>query len=221
MSDNTSTNLSSFLGDSRKTPNSNDLNELQATRFNFAKYQLQNKRHFQVQFLPSKYDSSLSIDPELRFMVVSFALPKETTEVNEINYFNQTVKVAGKTTYDTIPLVIRDSIGMDTERKFEEWRSRVYEAKTGKVGLAANYKLDVMVYEMTPNREYFRSWKCEGCFPSTIDYGDLSYEDGGEKQITVTLSMDRAYRDDLKWDPITKTYSDIVGTAPISNAESF
>ena len=59
-----------------RTPDNKD-SELQATRFNFAKYQLQRKNHFQVQFLPSRYDPTLSIDPELRFMLKSFPLPKK------------------------------------------------------------------------------------------------------------------------------------------------
>lgn len=203
-----------------RTPDNKD-SELQATRFNFAKYQLQRKNHFQVQFLPSRYDPTLSIDPELRFMLKSFPLPKETTETNDINYFNQTIKVAGKTTFDNFTMVLRDSIGFDVEQKFLNWRNRVYDPRSGRMGLAAMYKLDAMVYEFTPNREYYRAWKCEGCFPSGVDYGDMDYDDGGEKQISVTISVDRAYRDDLKWDPVKKTLSHITGNAPVSDSEDY
>ena len=211
-------NLSSY--DIQATPDNKDA-ELQATRFNFAKFQLQRKNHFQVQFLPSKYDPSLSIDPELRFMLKSFPLPKETTEAQDINYFNQTIKVAGKTTFESFTMVLRDSIGFDVERKFLDWRNRVYDPRTGRMGLAAMYKLDAMVYEFTPNRDYYRAWKCEGCFPSGVDYGDMDYDDGGEKQIQVTLSVDRAYRDDLQWNKVTNKLESKQGQTPVSSEQTY
>lgn len=211
-------NLSSY--GLQATPNNTDA-ELQATRFNFAKFQLQRKNHFQVQFLPSPYDSTLSIDPELRFMLKSFPLPKETTEAQDINYFNQTIKVAGKTTFEAFTMVLRDTIGFDVERKFLDWRNRVYDPRTGRMGLAAMYKLDAMVYEFTPNRDYYRAWKCEGCFPSGVDYGDMDYDDGGEKQIQVTLSVDRAYRDDLQWNKVTNKLESKQGQTPVSSEQTY
>lgn len=195
----------------------NSVKELQATRFNFAKYQLQRKNHFQVQFLRSPYDDSLQIDPDLRFMLKSFPLPKETTETSDINYFNQTIKVAGRTTFDNFTMILRDAIGFDVEQQFLNWRNRVYEPRTGRMGLAAMYKLDAIVYEFTPNRDYYRSWRCEGCFPTAVDYGDMDYDDGGEKQISVTLSVDRAYREDLKWNSSTqKLENNTNGQTPTS-----
>ena len=201
-----------------ENPNDN-VKELQATRFNFAKYQLQRKNHFQVQFLESTY-SDLKIDPDLRFMLKSFPLPKETTETSDINYFNQTIKVAGRTTFDNFTMVLRDAIGFDVERQFLNWRNRVYEPRTGRMGLAAMYKLDAIVYEFTPNRDYYRAWRCEGCFPTAVDYGDMDYDDGGEKQVSVTLSVDRAYRDDLAWNSKeNRLESNASRIAPVTNEQ--
>ena len=154
-------------------------------------------------------------------MLKSFPLPKETTEAQDINYFNQTIKVAGKTTFESFTMVLRDSIGFDVERKFLDWRNRVYDPRTGRMGLAAMYKLDAMVYEFTPNRDYYRAWKCEGCFPSGVDYGDMDYDDGGEKQIQVTLSVDRAYRDDLQWNKTSNKLETKKGRAPASSDKEY
>ena len=71
--------------------------ELTATRFNHKEFQLQRRNHFEVQF-----NSGTGLDSDFKFMVVSFPLPKETTESSDINYFNTTVKVAGKTTFDNL-----------------------------------------------------------------------------------------------------------------------
>ena len=212
--------LGSYYGLQKTTESvENNTKELQATRFNFAKYQLQRKNHFQVQFLESPY-SGFQIDTDLRFMLKSFPLPKETTETSDINYFNQTIKVAGRTTFDNFTMVLRDAIGFDVERQFLNWRNRVYEPRTGRMGLAAMYKLDAIVYEFTPNRDYYRAWRCEGCFPTAVDYGDMDYDDGGEKQVSVTLSVDRAYRDDLTWDSQENILkSNATGTAPATNEQ--
>ena len=165
--------------------------ELTATRFNQRKYQLQRKNHFEVFFGSNK---TISIDPELKFMVVSFPLPKETTEASDVNYFNQTIKTAGKTTFDTTSMVLRDTIDYDTELQFLNWRKQVYDPETGRMGLAADYKINAVVIEYTPNGEQYRKWELVGCWPSGIEYGELTYEDGGEKQLTVGITYDFAYR---------------------------
>lgn len=167
-----------------------------ATRFNTKEFQLQRKNHFEVQFI--KNDAGIEIDPDLRFMVVSFPLPKESTEVSDVSYFNQTIHTAGKTTFENTTMVLRDTIKYDTEKKFLNWRKKVYDPETGTMGLAAEYKCDAIVREYTPNGEQYREWKLVGCFPSGIDYGDLSYDDGGEKQLSVTITYDFAYRTDLE-----------------------
>lgn len=166
--------------------------ELTATRFNHKEFQLQRKNHFEVQF-----NSGTGLDSNFKYMVVSFPLPKETTESSDINYFNTTVKVAGKTTFDNTTMVIRDAIDYDSETKFLEWRKRVYDPKTGKMGIAEDYKYDAVVTEWTPNKTGTgRKWKLVGCWPSSIDYGDMSYDDGGEKQISIGITYDFAYRMD-------------------------
>ena len=127
---------------SRKTTK---LPELTATRFNQREYQLQRKNHFEVFF------GGNFIDKDLKFMVVSFPLPKETTEATDVNYFNQTIKTAGRTTFDTTQMVLRDTIDYDTELKFLDWRKQVYDPETGRMGLAADYKTKAQVIEYTPN----------------------------------------------------------------------
>lgn len=167
--------------------------DLRATRFNTKQFQLQRKNHFEVQFGCNDNQQSF-IDKDLKFMLVSFPLPKETTESSDINYFNQTIKVAGKTSFETTTMVLRDAIEYDTELKFLDWRKRVYDPKKGTMGLASDYKTSAIVIEYTPNKEEMRRWKIIGCWPSGIDYGELTYDDGGEKQLSVTLSYDFAYR---------------------------
>jgi len=179
---------------STQVNSSADKMRLTATHFNTKEFQLQRKNHFDIQF-GANADHEVFINSQMKFMLVSFPLPKETTESSDVSYFNQTIKVAGKTTFDTTTVVLRDAIDYDTEMKFLQWRKRVYDPKTGKMGLAADYKCEAIVHEYTPNGEEYRTWHLIGCWPSGIDYGEMTYEDGGEKQLSVTLCYDFAYRD--------------------------
>ena len=183
----------------QKNPNSRTMQtdgSILATRFNTEKFQLQRKNHFEIYFGVSVNNEAF-IDKDLRFMVVNFPLPKETTESNDVNYFNQTIKTAGRTTFETSNLVLRDAIDYDTEKQFLTWRNKVYNPENGIMGIAADYKLNAKVIEYTPNGEKMRTWKLVGCWPSGVEYGDLTYDDGGEKQISVTITYDYAYRTDL------------------------
>ena len=165
--------------------------KLTATFFNKKEFQTQRKNHFEVVF------NGDFIDSNMKFLVVSFPLPKENSDPIEMSYFNQTIKTAGKTSFETSSLVIRDALEYDTEKKFMDWSLRVYNPKTGKQGYAQDYKTNATVYEYSPNGETVRTWHLEGCWPSAVDYGDLTYEDQTEKQITITIVYDFAYRTDI------------------------
>lgn len=166
-------------------------NDITATRFNEREYQVQRKNHFTIKF------NSNFVPDGIEYLVVNFPLPKESTETFKANYWNDSVNLAGKTSFDTTQIVLRDAINYDTEKKFMQWRLRVYNPKTGKVGYAEDYKSDAIVKEYSPSGDIVRSWQIIGCFPTSVDYGDLSYDDGGEKQVSVTLSYDKAYRSDI------------------------
>jgi hypothetical protein len=161
-----------------------------STYYNTKEYQIQGKNQFDVQF-----DESNGLwNDSLTLLVKSFPLPKETTDVNTIDHFNQQIKLAGKTTFDGGELVIHDALSKDVELMFRKWRKLVFDAKQGKVGYAADYKIDGTVNEYSPNGETVRSWKLIGCWPKDVNYGELDYESGSYKDVTATIVYDWAYR---------------------------
>lgn len=161
---------------------------LNADHFNTKEFQIQRKNHFEV-ILPQDF-----FGDEMQLLVFSFPLPKETTESFDAPYFNQSVKLPTKTTFDDGSLVIRDAIGYDTELKFLEWRKKVYNVETAEMGYAADFKRDMTVIEYDPNGTTGRKWLLKGCWPSSIDNGELNYDDFGEKQLTIGIKYDKAYR---------------------------
>ena len=165
--------------------------DITATYFNKREYQIQRKNHFSIQF------NEDFVDKGLELLVVSFPLPKETTDTFKANYWNDSVNLPGKTSFETSQLVIRDAINYDTEKKFLAWRLRVYNPKTGKVGYAEDFKSNATVKEYSPSGDVVREWYLEGCWPSSVEYGELTYEDAGEKQLSVVIMYDKAYRKDI------------------------
>ena len=65
--------------------------DITATYFNKREYQIQRKNHFSIQF------NEDFVDKGLELLVVSFPLPKETTDTFKANYWNDSVNLPGKT----------------------------------------------------------------------------------------------------------------------------
>ena len=165
--------------------------DITATRFNQREFQIQRKNHFTVEFEGGFVQKGIS------FLVTSFPLPKESTESFKANYWNDSVNLPGKTNFETSNLTIKDAINYDTEKQFLSWRLRVYNPKNGKVGYAQDFKCRATVKEYSPSGDIIRSWTLIGCWPSSVDFGELTYDDAGEKQITATITYDKAYRTDI------------------------
>lgn len=124
-------------------------------------------------------------------------LPTEDNSVQELHYSNTAVKVAGTVTYGSGTLTLKDMIteGSDIESIITEWRKSVYDPETDKIGLAFNYKKDARVVQYAPDGSMERTWKLQGCWPSSVDYGQLQYGSGGSiKLISVGIQYDKAIR---------------------------
>ena len=127
--------------------------------------------------------------------VESGFLPTENSNVVELNYGNTLTKVAGTTTYSNGQLVVKDAIQEDIENIIVQWRKSVFDPDTDKVGLAFNYKMDARVVQYAPDGSMERTWKLQGVWPSSVDYGAVDYtSQGAKKTISITLEYDKAIR---------------------------
>lgn len=159
---------------------------LDARHLSARKYETQRQNNFEIQI------SDLSED--IMFAVVSFPLPTRANNVIEVPYGNAPIKVAGTATFTGGDLVLRDFMEADIEAKIDAWQKQVYNPDDGSIGWAADYKRQATVYEYSPDGQFIRTWTLEGCWPSSVAYGNLDNTSGDLKQITITLEYDRAYR---------------------------
>lgn len=132
---------------------------------------------------------------DLTFATESFPLPKVSNAAIELAYMNSKVKVAGQFALEDFELVVKDLIDKDVEKIVNDWQKTVGNLETGKIGWAGDYKKSGTVYEYAPNGSFVRAWKLIGVWPNNVNYGDMDYNNSDKKTISMTLSVDKAFRD--------------------------
>jgi len=127
--------------------------------------------------------------------LVSSALPTETSETIEIPYGNSVRKVAGKTTFESIPLVVNDFVDRDVRAALMAWRAQVYEPNTENVGRPSAYKKEGSLVLQASDGTLSRKCRLQGLWPSSLNGGTLDMSSAEPVQIELTLEYDKAIWD--------------------------
>lgn len=149
-------------------------------------YEVQRTNHFEVVID--------GLGEEFTLCVTRCSLPEVTITPTELAHGNSKVKVAGQVEYSDSTMDCRDAILPDIEKQLYNWQSKVYNASTGAIGWAADYKKDLLVNQYAPDGTYTRSWRLEGAWPTTISGGDLDSTNPDAKIMSVTIAYDKAVR---------------------------
>lgn len=158
---------------------------------------LSSNRNYQVQET-NWYEITIGgIKNDLTFLVQSCNLPEASNPAIDVGFGNSTAKVAGKREYGEGTFSFMDAIIADIEAEIVKWQDKVYDPKTGKMGWVDEYKKDIIVTQYGPDGTHERPWHFEGCWPSSVSYGEMTGESADKKVISVTITYDNAYRDDL------------------------
>ena len=160
--------------------------------FNFlasdVNYEVQRLNQFTVEIMGLLNDEALTLAVE------NANIPDTTISPIELAHGNTRTKVAGQVTVAPMNLVVKDFILLDMEDIIYQWHNQVYHYQTGQVGWAEHYKKNGQLYLFSPDGEIMRSWTLQGLWASSITWGDFSYEGGDKRQITMTLEVDKVYR---------------------------
>lgn len=163
--------------------------ELKADHLNLRKFQAQGAEHFLITF------KSDLVPNDFYLLTDSWQLPSKTTEVVNLNWFNSTVKVAGRTTFGSGSAVFKDVIDYDAAMILESWCATINDLRNGTRGYKEDYSTTVFCDVFSPNGKTYRRWVYEGVWISALSYTDLSYSSPGFVQINMTFEYDRAYPD--------------------------
>jgi hypothetical protein len=122
----------------------------------------------------------------------SFSAPTESNEELALHYGNEVRYVAGKASFQAASLTLKDFVDMGVANAIIKWRRRVYNAESGSIGLARDYKKAADLTLMAPNQSATRIWKLQGVWPTEVSYGDLSMSSSSLVMVKVNLRYDRA-----------------------------
>ena len=120
-----------------------------------------------------RFPSSLGIN---EWYVTSGSRPTANINPVEIPFLNTSTYVAGRFTWDEIPVTFKDPIGPSASQALMEWFRLHAESVTGRMGYAAGYKRNVDLEMLDPTGVVVERWKLEGCFLTKLNFGALDYK---------------------------------------------
>jgi hypothetical protein len=139
----------------------------------------------------TRFDGQMASDA-LRLNVVKSSVPNFTIEPMEYRRGNDVVKFAGVPTFKDGSITVDDVVGLRTKDMLYAWQYLAYNPITRKGGRMKDYKKTCTLIEYTQDYEQIRYWTLYGCFVTGIDEGDFDRESDGKRQMTVSISYDRA-----------------------------
>lgn len=122
----------------------------------------------------------------------SVSIPELSQDAQEVHAYNSRAYYAGKHSWGTSQIVVRDDVTNTVTRNVaaQEQRQLDHYNQTG-YRSATDYKFTMLIEVMDGgNDAVLEQWTLEGCFVTTVDYGDMNYSESGYKTITMTIRPD-------------------------------
>jgi hypothetical protein len=148
--------------------------------------------------LPNRFEPKrkfrwiLAIEGIDAFLVKSAARPQIDIGSTEIHWMNTVRYVAGKAKFGTMSVTIYDPIAPSGAQQVMEWIRTHYESVSGRAGYADFYKRDLQLKLLDPVGTVVELWDIKGAFITEANFGEVTYEDGGPMEISMTLRFDNA-----------------------------
>ncbi len=129
----------------------------------------------------------------VRLAVEQMFVPSMQNNTINIAYMGEDRKVAGRASAQGGSLVVKDFVDEGIAQALESWRKLVYNAETGAIGWARDYKKQAFLRLLAPDGTSPRTYKLEGVWPSNLTASNLSYSQSGVVQLTLALVFDRYF----------------------------
>jgi hypothetical protein len=131
---------------------------------------------------------------ELTQQVVSVTQPSLSHEEVAVHSYNSTGYYAGKHTWETINLVIRDDITNSVERLVgHQMQKQLNHFEQTGFTSGVNYKFVLLIETMDGGNDgVINTWTLEGCFLQNVEFSELAYEDSSFQTITMSIRYDNA-----------------------------
>lgn len=130
--------------------------------------------------------------------VVNVGRPSLTHEEVIVDSYNSKMYLAGKHTWETISLVLRDDMNSNVIKQIGSQLNRqVDHADQASGRSGASYKFAMTIETLDGNNgetkpKAFDKWELHGCFLQGVQYGELNYGTSEMVQVTATIRFDHA-----------------------------
>lgn len=131
--------------------------------------------------------------------VVSVGRPTLTHEEIVVDSYNSKMYLAGKHNWETISLVLRDDMNSEVIKQIGAQLNRqVDHADQSSATAGSSYKFSMTIETLDGNNgtsndpEAFDAWELNGCYLTSVAYGDLNYATSDMVQVTATIRFDHA-----------------------------
>jgi len=135
---------------------------------------------------------------ELTRQVVDVTRPKVSFEEMELPVYNSKIYLAGKYTWETITLNLRDDasgnvtklVGQQIQKQFD-----FMEQASARSGIDYKFTTKVEVLDGgngAQNPNVLETFELYGCFVQNADYGDLNYATNEAASVALTIRFDNA-----------------------------
>jgi hypothetical protein len=135
---------------------------------------------------------------ELTKQIMSFARPSVTMDPIEIPIYNSKIYLAGRPTWSTSAITLRDDAGGNVSRLIGEQLQKQYDfLEQASASSAIDYKFQTVLDMLdgangATEPTVLDAWRLEGCFLSEVNYQDVDYGSNEPVTITMTLRYDNA-----------------------------
>ena len=134
---------------------------------------------------------------ELKLALETFPIPKRALGIIEMGHLNEKRKYAGNPVFEDLSVVYKDLVTLEVKKALDDWWKQHYNATTGAIGYAKNYKKDGRVLQYGPDGRGSQEWRLKGVWISNFDPGDAEQMGEDFFRITLTLTIDKAWAHNL------------------------
>jgi len=134
----------------------------------------------------------------LAFAAHTAARPQITYNVIEHQRLNERFYIAGKPTWNELPMTFFDFIGGATSVSsiLSGWSEAIYDPVTGAMGFKKTYTTSGTLAMLDPAGGIVQTWNMFYIWPYTVGWGELSSEDDGVAEVSATFRYDYAVKGD-------------------------
>ena len=136
-----------------------------------------------------RFPSDLGI---MEWWCQSASRPHFQQDETEIPFLNTSTYVVGRYHWETMTVVLRDTIGPSAQQAVMEWVRLHSESATGRQGYAAGYKRDIELELLDPTNVCVSKWILKNCMCMSANFGDLGYDSNDLCTIELQLRFDYA-----------------------------